>query len=197
MERAIVIYDADCGFCRWSLAILLTLDRPRAVRDRTPAVPPTADGPSVDCSRSEHGRPCPPIQRVGWARSAAIGALRALPLGTEEADRLLADLPVEERAASWHLVVDKSQALNMAGAARPIGDVPGAVRLSAGAALAPALALLPGGRIPAALLGRLPRLTEHGYRWVADHRGRLGRLVPARARRWADRVIAAHGQVGP
>jgi hypothetical protein len=39
----------------------------------------------------------------------------------------------------------------------------------------------------------LPYLTESGYRWVADHRGLLGRLVPGRARRWADRVIAAHG----
>jgi predicted DCC family thiol-disulfide oxidoreductase YuxK len=86
---------------------------------------------------------------------------------------LLADLTVEERNASWHLVDD-------------------GVRFSAGAALSPALTLLPHGRIPAAVVGRMPRLTERGYRWVAEHRVFLGRFVPARARRWADRVIAAH-----
>ena len=127
---ATVIYDADCGFCRWSLAVLLS--------------------------------------------AAAPGALRPLPLGTVEAERLLADLTAEERNGSWHLVDDSG------------------TRTSAGAALAPALSLLPGGRIPASLLARMPELTERGYRWVADHRGLIGRLVPARARRWADRVIAAH-----
>ena len=32
MERAIVLYDVDCGFCRWVLALLLTWDRPRRLR---------------------------------------------------------------------------------------------------------------------------------------------------------------------
>jgi hypothetical protein len=72
-------------------------------------------------------------------------------------------------------------------------DAPaGPARFSAGAAVAPSLALLPGGRVPSALLGRMPRLTERGYRWVVAHRGGIGPLVPARARRWADRVIALH-----
>jgi predicted DCC family thiol-disulfide oxidoreductase YuxK len=115
---------------------------------------------------------------VRWARSAVIGALRPLPLGTAEADRLLADLAVEQRNASWHLVDDAGR------------------RNSAGAALAPALSLLPGGRIPASLVARMPHITERAYRWVADHRGLLGRFVPERARRWADRVIAAHGGPG-
>lgn len=130
---AIVIYDDDCGFCRWSLAVLLAWD--------------------------------------------GSGALRPLSLGTEEADGLLAELTPEGRAASWHLV---------------LGD-PAPARFSAGAAVASALSLLRGGRIPAALFARFPRATERGYRWVADHRGLLGRFVPARAARWADRVIAAHG----
>jgi len=128
---ATVIYDPDCGFCRFSLAVLLSADR--------------------------------------------RGALRPLPLGSAAADRLLADLTEARRNASWHLV-----------------DVDGQ-RSSAGAALAPALSLLPAGRIPAALFARFPGATERGYRWVADHRGLLGRFVPDRARRWADRVIAAHG----
>ncbi len=135
---AIVIYDSDCGFCRWSLAVLLVWD--------------------------------------------GSGALRPLPLGSAEADDLLSDLTPEERAASWHLILDESA---------------GPTRLSAGAALAPALSRLRGGRIPAALFNRFPRATERGYRWVADHRGPLGRFVPARARRWADRAIAAHGGPAP
>jgi hypothetical protein len=123
-----------------------------------------------------------------------------LPLGTPEADQLLADLSVEERNASWHLIVgaETSSRTPAAGACPPAGasgaGAPaGPARFSAGAALSPALALLPHGRIPSALVARIPRSTERGYRWVADHRGLLGRFVPARARRWADRVIAAHG----
>jgi predicted DCC family thiol-disulfide oxidoreductase YuxK len=125
---AVVIYDADCGFCRCCLAVLLAADRRRA--------------------------------------------LRPLALGTREAERLLADLAPAEQVASWHLVDDRGE------------------RASAGAALAPALALLPAGAAPAALLHRFPRLAEWGYRLVADHRGRLGSLLPAGAQRWADRVIA-------
>jgi predicted DCC family thiol-disulfide oxidoreductase YuxK len=136
VARAIVIYDKDCGFCRWSLALLLSWD--------------------------------------SAGRGGARRTLRSLPLGTAESDRLLADLGEEQRNASWHLVIDGR-------------------RHSAGAALAPALALLPRGHRPAALFARFPHATEWGYRWVADHRGRLGRFVPARARRWAGRVIAAHG----
>ncbi len=138
---AIVIYDNDCGFCRWSLAVLLDRD---------------------------------------------LGALRPLPLGTPEADYLLHDLTPAERGASWHLVID------------PLG--PGQLsfdtspeRFSAGAALAPVLRLLPRGRRLAFLVARVPGTTERGYRWVAGHRGPLGRLVTRRARRWADGVIAAHG----
>jgi predicted DCC family thiol-disulfide oxidoreductase YuxK len=142
MARAKVIYDADCGFCKFSLALLLVWDRGGKGRGR---------------------------------RESGPGALRPLPLGTAEADRLLADLTPAQRNASWHLVDSSGR------------------RNSAGAALAPALALLPGGRIPAALVARIPHVTERGYRWVVDHRGTLGRFVPARARRWADRVISAHG----
>jgi predicted DCC family thiol-disulfide oxidoreductase YuxK len=148
---AVVIYDSDCGFCRFTLALLLFCDR-RSIRR---------------------------------SRSAASYALRPLPLGTAEADRLLADLTAAERNASWHLLIDADE---------PASPGP-PERFSAGAALAPTLALLSGGRIPAALLSRAPHLTERAYLWVADHRGPLGRFVGARARRWADRVIAAHGAV--
>jgi predicted DCC family thiol-disulfide oxidoreductase YuxK len=159
--QAIVIYDNDCGFCRWSLAVLL----------------------SRDAERSEDRR-----------------ALRPLPLGTPEADYLLHDLTVEEREASWHLVIDPPAAadfeqlsFDLSGPATGGAPITGALRFSAGAAFAPALRLLPRGRRLAWLVARVPGTTERGYRWVAGHRGLLGHLVGRRARRWADGVIAAHG----
>jgi predicted DCC family thiol-disulfide oxidoreductase YuxK len=136
---AIVIYDPDCGFCRFSLALLLAWD---------------------------------------GSRRTGAEVLRPLALGTAEADELLADLTEEERNASWHLIR-------------------AAARTSAGAALAPGLRLLPGGRAPAALFARFPDATERGYHWVTEHRGLLGRFLGARARRWADGVIAAHGGPEP
>jgi predicted DCC family thiol-disulfide oxidoreductase YuxK len=139
--EATIIYDNDCGFCRWSLALLLDLDRE---------------------------------------------ALRPLPLGTPEADYLLHDLPPEERDSSWHLVIDPPGAEQLSFDTAP-------ARFSAGAAFAPALRHLPRGRRLAWLVARIPGPTERGYRWVAGHRSLLGHFVPRRARRWADRVIAAHG----
>ncbi len=124
-----VIYDADCGFCRWSLARLLAFDRGHR--------------------------------------------LRPLALGSDEADRLLADIAPAERAASWHLV-------------SPAGE-----RTSGGLAAVPLLQLLPGGGPPAALLARMPKQTERAYRWVVEHRSGLGRVIPERSKRRADERIAA------
>jgi predicted DCC family thiol-disulfide oxidoreductase YuxK len=127
-ERAVVLYDADCGVCVWLLAILLRRDRDRR--------------------------------------------LRSLALQLPEADDLLADLTPAERIASWHLIS------------------PAGVRHSGGAALAPLLALLPHGRVPAAVLARVPGLTDRGYSWTAEHRAQLAKLVPARAKRRAgERVV--------
>jgi len=85
---------------------------------------------------------------------------------------LLADIDPTERSASWHLIS------------------PDGRRSSSGAAAPELLALLPGGRLPAAILARAPRLTERAYRWVADHRSRLSRLIPARSKQRADGRIA-------
>ena len=124
----ILLYDEDCGFCRWSLSWVLRADR--------------------------------------------RGRLTPLPLGSPEADRLLADLAPAERAASWHL-------------AAPDGR-----RWSAGYAAPPLLRLLPGGRLPASVLGAAPELTDRAYRWVAEHRSAFSRLIPDRSKARADRLIS-------
>jgi predicted DCC family thiol-disulfide oxidoreductase YuxK len=129
MDGATVLYDSDCGFCRWSLAKLLAWDRHRR--------------------------------------------LRPVALQDPEADLLLGGMSGEERMASWHLVDSDRKVL------------------SGGAALPPLLRLLPGGRPLAAIAARAPKLTERGYRSVVDHRGGLGRLVGARARRRADETIVS------
>jgi predicted DCC family thiol-disulfide oxidoreductase YuxK len=118
-----VLYDGDCGFCKWMLAGLLRFDR---------------------------------SQR-----------LRPIALQRPEAEALLADLDPDERMGSWHLVAADG------------------TRSSGGAALPALLRLLPGGRAPAAAFARFPRPTEAGYRWVADHRTQLSRLVPRRSKRRA------------
>lgn len=126
MNRGVVLYDADCGFCRWTLAKLLAWDR--------------------------------------------RGALRPVPIDSEEGERLLAGMEREQRLASWHLVREGRT-------------------WSAGAAFPPLLRLLPGGRPLAGIAARWPRLTQAGYGLVAGNRGTPGRLLPAGAKRRADARI--------
>jgi predicted DCC family thiol-disulfide oxidoreductase YuxK len=122
---ATLFYDADCGFCRWTLAKVAAWDRRRA--------------------------------------------LRLVPLqDTAEADRLLGPMDEQTRMGSWHLVT-------------PDGQVH-----SAGRGFAPLLRLLPGGRPVARLVELTQPVVDAAYRFVADHRSALGRLVPRRARERAD-----------
>lgn len=93
--------------------------------------------------------------------------LRPIALQRSEADDLLRELTPAERMASWHLI-------------SPAGDL-----RSGGAATPPLLRLLPAGRLPAAGLARLPRLTDRGYRWVAEHRTQLSKWVPLSAKQRA------------
>jgi predicted DCC family thiol-disulfide oxidoreductase YuxK len=109
-----VLYDRDCGFCRWSLDKILAWDRQRR--------------------------------------------LTPVAIQSDEGQRLLGPIPPERRLDSWHLVRD--------------GQVQ-----SAGAAAPPLLDVLPGGPPLAALLRRFPRATERAYRWVAEHRDLLARLL--------------------
>jgi predicted DCC family thiol-disulfide oxidoreductase YuxK len=104
--------------------------------------------------------------------------LRPVSLQSAEAERLLPGMQPERRMASWHLL--------------PPGQPP----LSAGAAAAPLLRLLPGGRPLAALAERFPRFVERAYFVVADHRSTLGKAIPAALVRRADALIAERGSAG-
>jgi len=117
MSSATILYDRDCGFCRWSMDKILAWDR----QDR----------------------------------------LRPVPLQDPESDRLLPPMDPAMKMSSWHLVMDDGQLR------------------SAGAAVAPLLALLPGGKPLAAIARTLPRMTDRGYRLVARNRDRLGRWLGA------------------
>jgi predicted DCC family thiol-disulfide oxidoreductase YuxK len=113
-QRLAVLYDRDCGFCKWALNKILVWDRRRRL----------------------------------WP----------VAIQSEEGNHLLAAIAPERRLESWHLVTD------------------GEVR-SAGAAAPQLFEALPGGRPLAALLRAFPRLTERAYRWVAEHRVLLARLL--------------------
>jgi predicted DCC family thiol-disulfide oxidoreductase YuxK len=92
-----------------------------------------------------------------WDRAVR---LRPIALQRPGAADLVADLEPAARMSSWHLI-------------SPTGE-----RNSGGAALPPLLRQLPGGRVPAAAFARFPKVTDRGYRWVADHRSALSRWVP-------------------
>jgi predicted DCC family thiol-disulfide oxidoreductase YuxK len=65
----------------------------------------------------------------------------------------------------------------------------GGERWSGGRAFAPLLEELPGGRVLAPVARRLEWLLVPLYRWVADHRTPLSKLVPARSKRAADAIV--------
>jgi predicted DCC family thiol-disulfide oxidoreductase YuxK len=97
--------------------------------------------------------------------------LQPLALQRPEAGTLLAELDPELWMTSFHLV-------------SPEGEL-----LSAGEALPALLRLVRGGRYLAAALARFPNLTAASYRWIAEHRTGLSRLVPGSWKRWgAERV---------
>lgn len=107
---------------------------------------------------------------LAWDRARH---LRPMALQRPAASRLLADVPAAERMASWHLI-------------SPAGG-----RHSGGDAVIHLLRLLPGGWAPATGFACSPRLTDRAYRWVAEHRSQLSRLVPATAKHNARRRVLA------
>jgi predicted DCC family thiol-disulfide oxidoreductase YuxK len=95
--------------------------------------------------------------------------VRLVPLQDRtEADRLLGPMDEGTRMASWHLVT-----------------ADGRVE-SAGRGVAPLLRLLPGGGPLARVAAAVQPATDAAYRFVADHRSALGRLLPEGAHERAD-----------
>lgn len=83
MARATVLYDADCGFCRWSLAKLLGWDRRRVLR---PVALQDPEARTVLPGMSEEERLASwhLVDAEGEVQSAGAaipGALRLLPGG--------------------------------------------------------------------------------------------------------------------
>ena len=74
--RAVVLYDADCGFCRWSLAKLLAWDRRRRLR---PVAIDSAEGERLlaDLTREQRESSWHFIDR---GRKRSSGGTAAVPL---------------------------------------------------------------------------------------------------------------------
>lgn len=117
-----LLYDADCGLCKFVVARVLEWDR--------------------------------------------AGRLRPLALQDPRAAELLPHLTPEQRMASFHLV-----------------EADGTVH-SAGEGLA---ALFPP-------LARFPRVASRLYGFVANNRDKFGKLIPAAARRQAQRRVDARSR---
>lgn len=103
---------------------------------------------------------------------------RLVPVALEagSAADLLARVPPARRERSWHLVA-------------PDGTVQ-----SAGAAIPPLCALLPGFGGLGRLCGAAPDLTERVYAWLVRHRAAIGRGIPDRVVASATVLLAARGE---
>lgn len=102
----LVLYDSDCGFCRWSLAQVLALDRDRRLRPVAIGSPEAAellaDMPehereaswhliSPDGHRASAGAAAPPLLRLLRGGDVPAAALAAAPNLTERAYGFVAD----------------------------------------------------------------------------------------------------------
>jgi predicted DCC family thiol-disulfide oxidoreductase YuxK len=132
---AIVLYDHDCGFCRWTLGLMLVWDRGHRL----------------------------------WPA----------PIEGAAGERWLAGMPATERAASWHIV-----------------EAGGRVS-SAGRGIPEILEYVPGGSVVGRPLRLAPGAVERAYRFVADHRSRFSRFVPAAWVRSATERVAARAREAP
>jgi predicted DCC family thiol-disulfide oxidoreductase YuxK len=113
-DRPIVLYDADCGFCRWGLAKLLGWDRRRRLR---PLPIESEEGRRLlaDLGPGEREASWHYVDRAGRrssAGAAAVPMLRELP-GGAPLSALLGRFPgPTERAYRW--VADHRSALGRA-----------------------------------------------------------------------------------
>lgn len=102
-NRWIVLYDRDCGFCRWSLARLLALDRRGAL---LPLALGTAEADALLADLTPEQRASSwhlvsPQGRRWSAGAAAAPLLRLLPGGALAAAVLASAPRATERAYRW------------------------------------------------------------------------------------------------
>jgi predicted DCC family thiol-disulfide oxidoreductase YuxK len=96
-------------------------------------------------------------QKLGaWDRRRHLAVVA---IQSEDGQRLLASIPPVLRLASMHVAT------------------PGGRVLSGGAAIPPVFRELPGGAPLARLAEAMPGATDRAHRWVARHRGSLGRVL--------------------
>jgi predicted DCC family thiol-disulfide oxidoreductase YuxK len=102
-NRWVVLYDSDCGFCRWSLAKLLALDRRTRLRPVALGTP-EADallGDIDPAARAASWHLVSPDARRWSAGAAAPPLLRLLPGGSAPASMLERAPRLTERAYRW------------------------------------------------------------------------------------------------
>jgi predicted DCC family thiol-disulfide oxidoreductase YuxK len=103
LTQSTVIYDADCGFCRWSLALLLRADRDRRLRPLALGTP-EADQLLSDLDQEQRDASWHVVKPDGARTSAGAAlpvVLSLLPHGTTPAS-LLERIPgPTERGYRW------------------------------------------------------------------------------------------------
>jgi predicted DCC family thiol-disulfide oxidoreductase YuxK len=83
VDKYVILYDEDCGFCRWSLSKVLALDRDRHLRP----VPLQGEESDMLLRRMDHSRKLASWHLVDeegtiYSGGAALGPLlRILPFG--------------------------------------------------------------------------------------------------------------------
>ncbi len=98
-----VIYDADCGFCRWSLALLLRADRDHRLRPLALGTP-EADRLLAGMPRDEQFASwhlVDPSRRVTSAGAGLPVVLRLMPGGQLPAGMLALIPGLTERGYRW------------------------------------------------------------------------------------------------
>lgn len=103
MNRAVILYDNDCGFCRWSLARILAWDRQGRLRP-VPLQDPEADAllEGMDHVRKMASwHLVTPDGRVYSAGDAVPQLARLLPAGAPIAGLATAFPGVTNRAYRW------------------------------------------------------------------------------------------------
>jgi predicted DCC family thiol-disulfide oxidoreductase YuxK len=102
-DRPVVLYDADCGFCRWSLGLILAWDRRRRLR---PVAIDSTEGARLlsDLDRERREGSWHFVDRDGNRNSAGVAAaplLRQLPGGGPLASLVERFPRLTERGYGW------------------------------------------------------------------------------------------------